>query len=88
MINVLMDLIYALFNFALPSSATPIPGTVGTYIAMALDYVAEGSVLLSQFVDLGYLLSLFMIVLEVDIAIFAYRVIMWVLRKLPFLGIK
>lgn len=88
MIEVLMSLIYALFQLVLPASATGIPGQTGVFIGMALDYMAEGMVLLSQFVDLGYLLSLFVIILEVDLTIFAFRVFMWLLRKIPFFGIS
>lgn len=84
-----MFLVYGLFDILIPGgSVSPIPPGVATYITMALDYVAEGSVLLSQYVDLGYLLILFTVVLEVDITIFVYRAVMWVLRKIPLLGIK
>ena len=78
-----MGLVYFLFDAAIPGVAGPIPPGVATYITMALDYIAEGSVLLAQFVDLGYLLILFTVILEVDISILAYRITMWVLRKIP-----
>lgn len=83
-----MGLVYFLFDIAIPGAASPVPPGVATYITMALDYIAEGTVLLSQFVDLGYLLILYTIILEVDLTIFGYRAVMWVFRKIPFLGIK
>lgn len=78
-----MSLVYAFFQLVLPASATGIPGQTGVFIGMALDYMAEGMVLLSQFVDLGYLLSLFVIILEVDLTLLAFRIASFLWRLLP-----
>lgn len=89
LINLLMYLVYGLFDILIPGgSVSPIPPGVATYVTMALDYIAEGAVLLSQFVDLGYLLILFTVILEVDLTILAYRAVMWALKKIPMLNIK
>ena len=88
LINLLMNLVYGLFQLFLPTSATSVPAYVGMYGGLALDYMLDGIVVLGEFVDLGYLMSLFIIVLEVDMTIMGYRFIMWCLKKIPVLGIK
>lgn len=51
------------------------------------EYLQLGIGVLSSYTHIGYLLSLFSIFLVVEAAILVYKIIMWVLRKIPLLGI-
>lgn len=89
MINLLMDFVYAIMYVVTgPIGSVRLPPEVLQYVTVALDYMAEGAVVLSQFVDMGYLLVLWMIVLEIDLGILTFRALMWVLRKIPLLGMS
>ena len=61
---------------ALPESVREIMGTFTGYIATGISLVAN-------YVDISYLLTLFGIVVAVDGAILLYKLIMWIIRKIP-----
>lgn len=58
------------------------------YLENAIEYFQLGYRVLGYYVDLPYIWSLFKIFLGVWIAYELYLLLMWVLRKIPMLGIK
>lgn len=77
--------------FSVLTAFIKVPGTpqaVKDFLATALEYMTAGMQILANYVDVPYLLLLFGLVITVDASIFTYRLIMWVLRKIPFFGIE
>lgn len=88
-IQALLDVIYLLFEILTSPIAIPgMPDGVADMISYALDYVRSGLQLLANWTDLGYLLTLFGLVLAVDIGILLYKLVMWVIAKIPMLGVE
>lgn len=88
-IQALLDVIYLLFEILTSPIAIPgMPDGVADMISYALDYVRGGLQLLANWTDLGYLLTLFGLVLAVDIGILLYKLVMWVIAKIPMLGVE
>lgn len=84
-----MALIFSVFSvLTAPLNIPGVPVGVKEVIAMTLDYIGEGLGILAVYTDMPYLLSLFSLVALVDVAIFLYRTIMWVIKKIPFLGVE
>ena len=88
-IELLLNVVYTLVD--LLTAAIDIPGmpeAVSTLIAEALEYIITGLAILANWTDLGYLLTLYSLVLAVDGGLLLYKLIMWFLRKIPMLGIE
>lgn len=88
-IKALLDLIYSVFSLlTAPISIPGMPDEVKEFVATALDYIGTGIALLGNFTDIQYLLILFGITIAVDVGILLYKLVMWVIRKIPMLGIE
>lgn len=88
-VELIFDLIYAVLSvltLALKMPAMPVK--VVEIIATAMDYITSGLAIVSAYVDMSYLLTLFGIIAVIDFVIVAYHIIMWILRKIPILGIE
>lgn len=87
-IKLLIDIIYGVFwTLTLPISIPSMPDEVKQVMATALDYITSGIGIVSQFFDLNYLFMLFGLIMIVDVGMLVYKLVMWVLRKIPMLGI-
>lgn len=85
----LMDVVYVLLSLlTAPISIPGMPDEVKVFVAEALEYISFGISLLANWTDLGYLLTLFGLVLTVDVGLLLYRLVMWFVRKIPMLGIE
>ncbi|MBQ8239825.1 MAG: hypothetical protein IJZ38_03145 [Bacteroides sp.] len=88
-IKALMDLIYNLFVLLTsPISIPGLPDEVSGFISYALEYIRLGIGLLANWTDIGYLLVLFGIVVAVDVGVLLYKLVMWVIAKIPMIGIE
>lgn len=88
-IKALMELVYNLFALlTTPINIPGLPDGVADMISSALEYIRTGLMLLANWTDLGYLLTLFALVVAVDAGLLLYKLVMWVLAKIPMLGIK
>ena len=88
-IDAVTSLIYAVFVVLTAPIQIPFfPDTVKIFIATALDYMTSGVGILSQFFDMEYLLLLMSLVMLVDVALLIYKVVMYIIRKIPFLNIE
>lgn len=82
MMYTVLDWITSIFNIpAMPSEVSTILQTVLDAMTMGLTYIAN-------FTHLDYLLTLFGIVMAFDVGVLGYKAVMWILRKIPMLGIK
>lgn len=88
-IEVLMNLVYYLFEFlTLPISIPGLPEGVRDVITGALDFISVGVALLANYCDIGYLVTLFGVILAVDAGMLVYKFVMWVIKKIPMIGIE
>lgn len=88
-INALMIVLLGVFSaltmvIKIPSMADG----VKEVLAIALDYITSGVAIVANYTNFSYLLSLFTIVMIADAGIMVYKFVMWVLRKIPVLGIE
>ena len=88
-VNALMTLLLSVFGvLTLPIDIPSMPDSVKEVLAIALDYITSGMAIVANFTNFGYLVTLFTLVLIADAGIMVYKVVMWVLRKIPVLGIE
>lgn len=87
-IEMLLDAIYnilrLLFVFELPQ----LPEDVLSYINTIFDYMVTGAGILANYTPLGYLMILFGVILAIDAGLLIYHLVMWIIRKIPMLGIS
>ena len=71
-----------------PIQIESMPAGVRSALETALEYISAGFGFVGQFCNLGYLVVLFGLILAVDAGVMIYKMVMWVLKKIPFLGIE
>ena len=88
-IQALLDLIYNLiWALTLPINIPNLPTNVISYINNALQYIRTGIQYLNVFFDMQYLFGLFAVVVAVNVGLSVYHVVMYIVKKIPMLGIK
>lgn len=88
-IEALMNVVYALFELlTLPISIPGLPEGVRDVVAGALDFISVGVALLANYCDIGYLVTLFGVILAVDAGMLIYKLVMWIIKKIPMIGIQ
>ena len=88
-IEALMNVIYMLFELLTsPISIPSLPVGVQDVITGALDFISVGVAFLANYCDIGYLVTLFGVILAVDAGMLIYKFVMWVLKKIPMIGIQ
>lgn len=85
----LLTVVYALINILTsPINIPNLPSEVNTYVSTLVEYVGTGLGILSNYTHLGYLLTLFGIVIAVDVGIWLYKIVMFFVRKIPMAGVS
>lgn len=88
-IELLLDGIYTVFSLLMsPINIPDLPDTVIENIQYYLEYLAVGKAILSAYTPIDYMLLLVGIAFAIEIGIMAYHLVMWVLKKIPMLGIE
>lgn len=88
-IELLLDMLYNIFNLLTTLINIPsLPDEVNTYLADFTGYIQGGYTILSAYAPMDYLMTLFFLILAVDAGIKIYQFVMWVLKKIPVLGIQ
>lgn len=87
-INLLLGLIYKVLDVLLILNIPQLPDSVTGYINDFFDYLVTGASILSNYTPLGYLLIMFGVLLAVDTGIQIYKFVMWIIRKIPMLGMS
>ena len=88
-VQLLLDLVYGLVNLlTMPIDIPNLPENVATIFETITQYISAGLGILACYTHVSYLLTLLGIVLAVDIGVHLYHFVMFVLRKIPILGIK
>lgn len=79
---ILLGLLTAPIN--LPDMPDGVLGVITTYT----QYLIDGLTILNCYVDLQYLLTLFGLIVLVDVALLLYKAVMWFVKKIPMINIK
>lgn len=88
-VNALIDLLYGLIDWITSGLNIPaLPPEVVQVANQVTEYLVVGLKLIANYTHLDYLLVLFGIVVAVDAGLLVYKFIMWVIRKIPMLGIS
>ncbi len=89
LVESLFNLVYLLFNALTVVIEIPaMPLKVTEVLGVLVEYVSTGIAILGNYLDMSYLLVLFTAIAVVDTAVVSYKIIMWILRKIPILGIS
>lgn len=84
----LLNLIYSIFDKLMILNIPDMPAEVQNYIDTMFSYLVAGAGILANYTPLSYLMILFGILLAVDMGIMLYHLVMWILKKIPVLGIE
>lgn len=88
-IEKLLELVIKIFGLLTSAIDIPaLPDDVSDILNTVLEYLNTGVQLLACYTNLKYLLVLFGIIVAVDVGISVYHFVMWILRKIPMLGIS
>lgn len=88
-IEALMQVVYVLFELlTVPISIPSLPDGIQSVMDQAFSYLEAGMGILANYTDLGYLLTLFGIIIAVDVGVLLYKLVMWIIRKIPMLGMS
>lgn len=85
LIDALCSLLLSLFSVInIPEMPESVTGAVGT----AVEYLATGYGILDNFIEMSVVGPLITAFLVIDAVYHVYIFVMWIVRKIPFLGIK
>ena len=88
-IEMLLNAIYNVFKvLTTPINIPDLPQTALDYVNQFFDYMVMGAGILANYTPFTYLMSVFGILLAVDVGILLYHFVMWVIRKIPMLGMS
>lgn len=88
LVETLFNIIYLLIDVLTLGIKVPfMPAKVGELLGILLEYISTGIAILGAYFDMSYLLILFGIIILVDASVTAYKLIMWILSKIPVLNI-
>lgn len=88
-VSALLDLIYNVISTLLSIIDLPdLPDTAKSYIEQFKGILSDGVAIFGVYFDLQYIKILFTIFITVTLAIEVYHLVMWVIKKIPMLGIK
>lgn len=84
-----MNLLLNVFSLLTSAISIPkMPEEVSTYLADFLEYIEVGIQIVAAYTHIEYLLVLFGIIIAIDVGLAVYHFVMWVLKKIPMLGIS
>lgn len=86
-IKLLFELVIGLINL-IPFSIPSLPSDVNTYITTFNGYISSGVGMVKFFLPFEYCKILLEIILAIIVSIELYKFVMWILRKIPMLGMK
>lgn len=80
----IITFLIGLIPFNIPS----FPDDISSYLATFQGYIIDGIGFIKFFLPWSYVVVLLRILLAIIIALELYKFLMWVLRKIPMLGMK
>lgn len=88
-IELLLEALYGVFNvLTLPINIPPMPDGAMEYINQFFDYLVMGAGILANYTPFAYLMTLFGVIIAVDVGLMLYHFVMWIIRKIPMAGMS
>ena len=88
-VEALLGLIAWILEFVLlPLEIEELPQTFATVAASILSYIVQGVSILCAYIHPVYIGALLAFVISFNAAINAYRLVLFIVKKIPFLDIK
>lgn len=87
-IEMLLNGIYNLMSALMLLDIPDLPQDVYGYIETAFDYIVAGAGVLANYTPLSYLMILFGVLLAIDAGVLVYHFVMWIIKKIPMLGVS
>lgn len=88
-IELLLSALYNLFSLlTTPINIPTLPTSIQNVLDMALGYISAGVGILANYTHIEYLLTLFGIIILIDVGLAVYKFVMWVIRKIPMINIS
>lgn len=84
----LLELIYNIMDLMLIIELPSLPDSVLTFINDIFGYMEVGAGILAVYTPLGLLLTMFGVLLAIDAGIMIYHFVMWVIKKIPMIGVS
>lgn len=89
LIELVLDALYGIFSLlTTPIDIPNLPEGVHDALETAFGYLEAGAGIVANYVNLPFLVAVFGIIIAVDVGIHLYHFVMWILRKIPMLGIE
>lgn len=87
-IEMLLEVIYKLMSLLMVFSIPSLPDSVQEMIDSVFTYIVAGAGLLANYTPFSYLMTLFFLLLAIDAGIMVYHFVMWIIKKIPMLGVS
>lgn len=88
-IELLLSALYNVFSLlTTPMNIPQLPENATQYITEFFGYLETGAGILANYTHFAYIMSLFGIIIAVDVGIKLYHFVMWVIRKIPMAGMS
>ncbi len=90
-ITAALNVIYGLLSVLLVFNLPQLPESILTLATTATGYMVSGLGILHTFIGntaMGVIALCFQLVIAFNVAYFLYSFVVWVLKKVPFLGIE
>lgn len=89
LVEALFNLVYLIFQILTTVVSVPaMPAKVTEVLGVLIEYVSTGIAILGNYCDMSYLLALFALIAVVDTAVMSYKIVLWIVKKIPILGIE
>lgn len=88
-IELLMTLVLNVFEVLTSAIDLPeLPSSIESVFNTAFDYIFSGIEILANYTHYSYLITLFMVIVTVDVGLHMYQAVMYILKKIPMINIK
>lgn len=83
-LKLLNDIVYGLvWLLTAPMNIPSLPDGVNGVLETSLEYIGTGIGIIGAYIDIGYLLALFGVIIAIDAGLLLYKLVMWVIKKIP-----
>lgn len=82
LVSLILSPLIALIDFPV------VPDGLSEYLDKFIGYLRGGMAFISYFLPMTLVRALITFVIACEVFIFGYHVVMWILKKIPMLGIK
>lgn len=87
-IQLLLNLIYTVLDKMLIFTIPSLPTEVQTYIDTLFEYLVTGASIVANYTPFAYIMTLFGIILAIDVGLNVYKFVMWILKKIPMISVS